>query len=70
MSDELDYNATAAEIRDAAIEFEEQLNWNKENDDRDYLVELESLSRRNLRNGVKITPDLLAISRNYPIIVT
>lgn len=49
MSDELDYNATAAEIRDAAIEFEEQLNWNKENDDRDYIVELEKFEQQKLK---------------------
>ena len=49
MSDELDYNATAAEIRDAAIEFEERLNWNKENDDRDYIVELEKFEQQKLK---------------------
>ena len=54
MSDELDYNATAAEIRDAAIEFEEQLNWNKENDDRDYLVELEKFEQKKLEEWRKI----------------
>lgn len=53
MSDELDYNATAAEIRDAAIEFEEQLNWNRENDDRDYLVELEKFEQKKLEEWRK-----------------
>lgn len=53
MSDELDYNATAAEIRDAAIEFEEQLNWNKENDDRDYIVELEKFEQKKLEEWRK-----------------
>lgn len=54
MSDELDYNATAAEIRDAAIEFEEQLNWNKENDDRDYIVELEKFEQKKLKEWREI----------------
>ena len=54
MSDELDYNATAAEIRDAAIEFEEQLNWNKENDDRDYITELEKFEQKKLEEWRKI----------------
>lgn len=53
MSDELDYNATAAEIRDAAIEFEEQLNWNKANDDRDYIVELEKFEQKKLEEWRK-----------------
>ena len=55
MSDELDYNATAAEIRDAAIEFEEQLNWKTDgSDDRDYLVELEKFEQKKLEEWRKI----------------
>ena len=54
MSDELDYNATAAEIRDAAIEFEEQLNWKTDgSDDRDYLVELEKFEQKKLEEWRK-----------------
>ena len=55
MSDELDYNATAAEIRDAAIEFEEQLNWKSDgSDDRDYLVELDKFEEKKLEEWRKI----------------
>ena len=55
MSDELDYNATAAEIRDAAIEFEEQLNWKTDgSDERDYIVELEKFEQKKLEEWRKI----------------
>lgn len=48
MSDEMDYTMTACLIRDAAMEFEQELNWNKENDDRDYLIELEKFEQKKL----------------------
>ena len=55
MSDELDYNATAAEIRDAAIEFEEQLNWKTDgSDERDYITELEKFEEKKLEEWRKI----------------
>ena len=55
MSDELDYTSTAAEIRDAAIEFEEQLNWKTDgSDDRDYIMELEKFEQRKLEQWREI----------------
>lgn len=55
MSDELDYTMTAAEIRDAAIEFEEQLNWKTDgSEERDYIEELEKFEQKKLEEWSKI----------------
>ena len=55
MSDELDYTSTAVEIRDAAIEFEEQLNWKSDgSDNRDYLEELDKFEEKKLEEWRKI----------------
>jgi hypothetical protein len=49
MSDEMDYTMTACLIRDAAIEFEQELNWKSDgSDDRDYLIELEKFEQKKL----------------------
>lgn len=53
MSDELDSTTTATLIRDAAIDFEFQLDW-KEDDERDYLVELEKFEQKKLEEWRKI----------------
>lgn len=52
MSDELDSTTTATLIRDAAIDFEFQLDW-KEDDERDYLVELEKFEQKKLEEWRK-----------------
>lgn len=55
MSDELDYTMTAAEIRDAAIEFEEQLDWKSDgSEERDYIEELEKFEQKKLEEWRKI----------------
>ena len=49
MSDEMDYTTTACLIRDAAMEFEQELNWKGDGtDDRDYLMELEKFEQKKL----------------------
>jgi hypothetical protein len=55
MSDELDYTSTAVEIRDAAIEFEEQLDWKSDgSEERDYIEELEKFEQKKLEEWRKI----------------
>ena len=55
MSDEMDYTMTACLIRDAAIEFEKELNWKSDGtDDRDYLIELEKFEERKLEEWREI----------------
>lgn len=55
MSDEMDYTMTACLIRDAAIEFEQELNWKGDGtDDRDYLIELEKFEERKLEEWREI----------------
>ena len=52
MSDELDSTTTAILIRDAAIDFEFQLDW-KEDDERDYFIELEKFEQKKLEEWRK-----------------
>ena len=55
MSDEMDYTTTACLIRDAAIEFEQELNWKSDgSDDRDYLIELEKFEQKKLEEWREI----------------
>ena len=55
MSDEMDYTMTACLIRDAAMEFEQELNWKGDGtDDRDYLIELEKFEQKKLEEWREI----------------
>ncbi len=53
MGEQRDYTLAATLVRDAAVEFESGLNW-VDNDNRDYLAELEAFEEKKLKEWKKM----------------
>ena len=51
MMEESDYSAVASMIRDSAIKFENELDWDNVKSDKDYITELEKFEVKLLEEG-------------------